>query len=51
LKVKCVGCERKFGVCPENFSNYEIVVCPVCGLDYQVIKETSRVTIKSIQFA
>ncbi|MGA3060732.1 MAG: hypothetical protein ABSD92_10225 [Candidatus Bathyarchaeia archaeon] len=51
MKVKCVGCERKFNVSPENFSNYEIVFCPICGLDHQVIKQPSHVTIKSMQFA
>jgi len=51
LKVKCVGCERKFDVYPENFSNFEIVFCPVCGLDYQVIKKPNHVTVKSIEYA
>ncbi|MGD0450340.1 MAG: hypothetical protein ABSA79_04690 [Candidatus Bathyarchaeia archaeon] len=32
-----------------DFGNYEIIFCPVCGLDYQVIKKTSQVIIKSIQ--
>jgi Zn finger protein HypA/HybF involved in hydrogenase expression len=51
LKVKCAGCERKFEVYPEIFSNYEIVFCPVCGLDHQVIKKTRQVLVKSIQCA
>jgi Zn finger protein HypA/HybF involved in hydrogenase expression len=51
LKVKCVGCEKKFDVYPENFSNFEVVFCPVCGLDHRVIKKTNRVTVKTIQFA
>jgi len=51
LKVKCVGCARKFDVYPENFSNFEVVFCPVCGLDYQVVKKTNHVAVKSIQYA
>jgi Zn finger protein HypA/HybF involved in hydrogenase expression len=51
LKVKCVGCEKKFDVYPENFSNFEVIFCPVCGLDHQVVKNTNRVTVKTIQFA
>jgi Zn finger protein HypA/HybF involved in hydrogenase expression len=51
LKVKCVGCEKKFNVYPENFSNFEVVFCPVCGLDHRVIKKTNQVTVKTIQFA
>ncbi|MGA3290016.1 MAG: hypothetical protein ABSD42_07260 [Candidatus Bathyarchaeia archaeon] len=51
MKVKCIGCERKFYVYPENFSNYEVVFCPICGLDHQVIKKTSHVRIKSLQCA
>jgi len=51
MKVKCAGCERKFVVCPENFANFEVVFCPVCGLDHRVIKETNRVTVKSVQYA
>jgi Zn finger protein HypA/HybF involved in hydrogenase expression len=51
VKVKCIGCEKKFEVTPENFSNYEIVFCPVCGLDHQVVKAESSVTVKSLQYA
>ena len=51
LKIKCAGCEKKFKVYPENFSNFEVVFCPVCGLDHQVIKKTNRVTVKTVQFA
>lgn len=51
MKVKCVCCENKFDVSPENFSNHEIVFCPVCGLDHQVLKKTSRIIVKSMQIA
>jgi Zn finger protein HypA/HybF involved in hydrogenase expression len=51
LKVKCTSCEKKFDVYPENFSNHEIVFCPICGLDHEVIKKTSHVIVESIQFA
>ena len=45
MKVKCLGCTKKFDVLPEIFANYEIVFCPICGLDHQVIKETSHTTV------
>ena len=48
LKVKCVGCEKDFDVSPENFSNYEVVFCPVCGLDHQILKRTSCVMVKAL---
>ncbi|MGA2523457.1 MAG: hypothetical protein ABSF65_04805 [Candidatus Bathyarchaeia archaeon] len=51
MKVKCVGCDNKFDLHPENFSNFEVVFCPTCGLDHQVIKKPSHVTVKTIQFA
>jgi Zn finger protein HypA/HybF involved in hydrogenase expression len=51
LKIKCTGCERKFEVHPENFSNFEVIFCPVCGLDHQIIKKTNHVTVKSMQYA
>jgi Zn finger protein HypA/HybF involved in hydrogenase expression len=51
LKVKCVGCDNKFDLHPENFSNLEVVFCPTCGLDHQVIKKPSHVIVKTIQFA
>ncbi|MCW4030159.1 MAG: hypothetical protein NWE92_11000 [Candidatus Bathyarchaeota archaeon] len=51
MKVKCVGCSKKFDVTPEIFSNHEIVFCPICGLDHQVLKKTSRIIVESIQLA
>jgi rRNA maturation endonuclease Nob1 len=51
LEVKCAGCEKKFNVFPEIFGNYEIIFCPICGLNHQVIKKISHTTIKSIQYA
>jgi len=48
LKIKYVGCEKKFDVSPENFSNYEIVFCPVRGLDHQVLKKISRITVRAV---
>ena len=43
MKVKCVGCDGKFDFHPENFSDHEIVFCPVCGLDHTVNKRKSQV--------
>ncbi|HUK84293.1 MAG TPA: hypothetical protein VLU95_00375 [Candidatus Acidoferrum sp.] len=45
MKVKCLGCAKKFYVLPEIFANYEIVFCPICGLDHQVIKKTNHTTV------
>jgi hypothetical protein len=46
-----VGCEKKFDVYPENFNNYEIVFCPVCGLDHRIVKKAAKVRVKSLQNA
>ena len=51
LKVKCVSCEKNFDVTPENFSDYEIVFCPVCGLDHRILKRATRVLVKPLQYA
>lgn len=51
MKVKCVSCATKFDVYPENFSNHEIIYCPVCGLDHEVIKKSSHVVVESVEFA
>ncbi len=47
MKVKCIGCDKKFDICLDNFSNHEIVFCPVCGLDHEVIKKTSHAIVAS----
>ncbi|MGD6932749.1 MAG: hypothetical protein ACQCN5_00905 [Candidatus Bathyarchaeia archaeon] len=51
MKVKCVGCTTKFNVQTEIFDNYEIVFCPVCGLDHQVIKKPHTTQVKTLQIA
>ncbi|MGD6810339.1 MAG: hypothetical protein ACQCN3_11625 [Candidatus Bathyarchaeia archaeon] len=52
MKVKCVSCTNKFDVYPEIFDNYEIVFCPFCGLDHQVIKSKQRqAQVKALQIA
>jgi Zn finger protein HypA/HybF involved in hydrogenase expression len=48
MKVECVGCERKFTVDPENFANYEIVFCPTCWLNHQIVKKDRRITVKAV---
>jgi hypothetical protein len=42
MKVKCVGCDSKFDFAPENFSDHEIVFCPTCGLDHEVLKRKNQ---------
>jgi rRNA maturation endonuclease Nob1 len=51
LKVKCIGCEKRFDIYPENFSNHEIIFCPVCGLDHEIVKKESRTIVEAIQLA
>jgi rRNA maturation endonuclease Nob1 len=43
LKVRCVGCDNKFELASENFSDHEIIFCPTCGLDYEVLKRKNQV--------
>ncbi|MCL2358789.1 MAG: hypothetical protein LBH74_00495 [Nitrososphaerota archaeon] len=51
MKVKCIGCEKRFDVYPENFSDHEIIFCPICGLDHEVVKKANHARVESIQLA
>ncbi|XHH10250.1 MAG: hypothetical protein ACFCUE_06365 [Candidatus Bathyarchaeia archaeon] len=51
LKVKCASCHSRFNVDPEIFGNYEIVFCPTCGLDHQIVKQKRQATVKTLQLA
>jgi hypothetical protein len=46
--VDCTGCKGKFTVHPENFSNFEVVFCPVCELSHQIIKKEAKVMVKAL---
>jgi hypothetical protein len=47
MKVECAFCKKNFQVDHENFCNHEIVFCPICGLDHEIIK-SERVVVESI---
>jgi rRNA maturation endonuclease Nob1 len=48
LKVKCVGCDNRFDLMLENFSDHKIIFCPVCGLDHEILKRKNRVVAEQI---
>jgi len=40
---------KKFDAQPENFANHEIVFCPICGLDHEIVQQTRQAIIELIQ--
>jgi Zn finger protein HypA/HybF involved in hydrogenase expression len=49
ITFTCPECRETFEFDPVG--EYQLVSCPICGIDHQVIKKTSTVTIKSLQCA
>lgn len=45
MNMKCSECDAEIDV-PDDAVSGEIVTCPDCGLNYEVVKEEDRVTLK-----
>ena len=45
VKVKCSECDAQINV-PDDVVSGEIVTCPDCGLNYEVVKNEDGVTFK-----